>query len=163
MIESPQIVESESQIAVVINLEIPRDEIQNEMKPAIDELVSVLSEQGQSPKGHMFAHHLTQSKDQFNFEVGFPIDSPIRPVGRVKNGELPAATVARTTYQGPYEGLYSAWNKFGKILENQGVLEKNGLKPGKTLWEVYVFGPESTKDPTTWRTELNLPLVPVVS
>ena len=33
------------------------------------------------------------------------------------------------------------------------------LRPGPTLWERYVIGPESSPDPADWRTELVQPLV----
>ncbi len=163
MIEKPKILKNESKIAAVIFLNIPREAIQDEMKPAIDELVAVLSQQANPPIGPMFAHHLTQSSTHFDFEVGFPVASPISAVGRVKNSELPTTTVAQTTYQGPYEGLYSAWEEFGEVLGSLGLLEKEGLKRGETLWEVYVLGSEANEDPTTWRTELCLPLVSAAS
>ena len=163
MIEAPKILKTKSKIAACIHLKIPRKAIQDEMKPAIDELISVLSDQGNPPIGPMFAHHLTQSSTHFDFEVGFPVVSPISAVGRCDNSELPAATIAQTTYQGPYEGLYAAWEEFGKMLENNEIIQKEGLKRGETLWEVYVLGPETNEDPATWRTDLCLPLVSAVS
>ena len=36
---------------------------------------------------------------------------------------------------------------------------REGLRSAETLWEVYVVGPETSNDPSTWRTELNLPLL----
>lgn len=162
MIEEPAILKTESKIAAVIHLSIRREAIQDEIKPAIDELIAVLSQQGNPPTGPMFIHHLLQSPAQFDFEVGFPVATPVSAVGRVRNGELPEATVVKTTYHGPYEGLYSAWEEFGEVLESQRILDENGLKRGGTLWEVYIVGPETSEDPATWRTELCLPLISAV-
>jgi hypothetical protein len=36
----------------------------------------------------------------------------VTPVGRVKAGQLPATTIARTIYHGDYDGLGAAWGEF---------------------------------------------------
>jgi hypothetical protein len=37
------------------------------------------------------------SPDIFDFELGVKVSTPVKPTGRVKPGELPAAKVARTS------------------------------------------------------------------
>ena len=82
-----------------------------------------------------------------------PVAAPVAAAGRVKPGQLPAATVARAVYRGPYEGL-------GRRLGRVRRLDRGpGPQPGPDLWECYVAGPESSPDPAEWRTELNRPLV----
>jgi effector-binding domain-containing protein len=159
MIENPHITETQSQAAAVVHLVIPRHRMCVEMPPAIDEILAVLTAQGLKPQGPLFVHHLKQSANDFDFEVGFPVEAPVAPSGRVKAGELPAAKVARTIYHGDYEGLYAAWDEFGKRLQSEGILAREGLTSAATLWEVYVVGPQSSSDPRQWQTELNLPLV----
>jgi effector-binding domain-containing protein len=73
--------------------------------------------------------------------------------GRVAPGKLPAMTVARTIYHGPYDGLPSAWGEF------EAWIAAAGHKSAADLWECYVAGPHSSPDPSTWRTELNRPLL----
>jgi effector-binding domain-containing protein len=155
MIDSPEITRTQPQTAAVIHVRIPRDQIQRVMAPAINELMAALSDQGVRQVGPLFAHHLALSSDTFDLEVGFPASVAVAPVGRVKPGELPARRVARTVYRGSYEGLFSAWAAFDKWMEEQN------LRPGETLWERYLAGPESNPDPSTWRTELNRPLLEV--
>ena len=82
------------------------------------------------------------------------MSAPVTAVGRVKPGELPAATVARTAYHGPYEGLGPAWGEFDAWIASEG------HKPAANLWECYTAGPESSPNPADWRTELNRPLLP---
>lgn len=159
MIESPHIVETEVQAAAVIHLIMPRHRIGEEMAPAIQEVMTVISEQGQQPVGPLFVHHLKQSESDFDVEVGFPVSMPVAPTGRVKAGALPAAKVARTIYHGDYGGLYAAWDEFGQRLQSDGILAREGMTSAATLWEVYVVGPETSNDPSQWLTELNLPLV----
>jgi effector-binding domain-containing protein len=160
MIEAPEIANSQEEAAAVIHLQCPREKIQAEVGPAVMEIVAALKSQGQSPTGPMFMHHLKTSKSQFDVEVGFPISSSasLRESGRVKPSRLPAARVARTIYHGPYEGLFSAWEAFGKQLVSDGLVSQDALSPIKTLWERYLVGPETSSDQSRWRTELNLPL-----
>ena len=101
----------------------------------------------------MFSHHLRMDPATFDFEVGVPVATPVAAAGRVRPGELPAATVARTIYRGDYAGLGSAWGEFGAWIS------ANGHTPGADLWECYLAGPESSPDPAAWRTELNRPLM----
>lgn len=72
--------------------------------------------------------------------------------GRVRCGSLPAATLARATYRGGYEGLSAAWGELRQWTE------ANGHTRGVDLWEVYASGPETSSNAAEWRTELNQPL-----
>lgn len=138
-----------AQPAVVIHITVPRDEIQQVMGPAIHEVIGTASTQGIGPKGPVFAHHFGMTPGIFNFEVGVPISGELQPAGRVKAGEIPAATIIRTVYTGPYEGLGRAWRDF------QDLIEARGHTLGPSLWECYLSGPEASDDPATFRTELN--------
>jgi effector-binding domain-containing protein len=160
LIEPLSIIETNAQIAAVIHLVIKRDQIQALMEPAIFEVTNAIAEQGLNAIGPLFAHHLTTSSEFFDFEVGFPVNAPIKPAGRVIPSELPAAKVARTIYHGGYAGLYQAWEQFGMkaTVELGNQMEEAGLVLGETLWESYISGPETDPDPSTWRTELNQPL-----
>jgi effector-binding domain-containing protein len=153
MLDKPQIVRTTAQPAAVIRLTIPRAEIRKVMGPGIAELLAAVSAQGIAPAGPVFSHHFRMDPDTFDFEVGVPVTAPVSATGRVKAGELPAATVARTVYHGDYEGLGAAWGEF------IGWITAEGHTPAPNLWECYVTGPESSPDPAAWRTELNRPLI----
>lgn len=152
MLDNPQITQAAVQTTAVIRLTIPRAEIQKVMGPGFGELIAALASQGIAPAGPMYSHHFRMDPEIFDFEIGVPVSSPISPTGRVHPGELPAAKVARTVYQGPYEGLGPAWGEFDAWIAAQG------LTSAPNLWEFYVTGPESNPDPAAWRTELNRPL-----
>ena len=153
MIGTPQVVQMASQHTASIRLTIPRAEIQQVMGPAIGEVMATVAAQGMTPAGPVFSHHLKMDPDTFDFEVGVPVAKPITAAGRVRPSQLPATTVARTDYRGPYEGLAAAWAEFCAWLSAEG----HTAAPG--LWEFYAAGPESSPDPAQWRTELNQPLV----
>ena len=152
MLDKPQIVQTNSQLAAIIRFTIPRAEIRTVMGPGITELLAAVAAQGMAPAGPVFSHHLRMDPDIFDFEIGVPVTAPVSAAGRVKPGQLPASTVARTVYHGPYEGLGSAWAELGAWIAAEG------HTPAPDLWECYVAGPESSPDPAHWRTELNRPL-----
>ena len=153
MIDTPQITQSAAQLTAMIRLTIPREEIRKVVGPGIREVMAAVAAQGMAPAGPWFTHHLRMDPGVFDFEICVPITAPIAATGRVQAGRLPAATVARTVYDGPYEGLPAAWGEFSAWIAAAG------HTPGPDLWECYLAGPESSPDPAAWRTELNRPLV----
>ena len=153
MIDTPQIVTTGQVRTAIIKLTCPRTEIQNVMGPAIGDLMQTVIAQGVGPVGTWYSHHHRMTPETFDFEIGVPVSATVKDTGRVTNGVLPAARVARTIYQGPYEGLGAAWGEFGKWIAAEG------HRAAPNLWERYLSGPDSGPDASKWRTELNRPLV----
>jgi effector-binding domain-containing protein len=152
MISPPQIVDSISQPIASIRLKVPQAEIRQVMGPGLDEITSVLAAQGIPPAGPWATHHFQKPDEFFDFEICMPVTAPVQPTGRVQQGQLRAAKVARTVYRGGYEGLGAAWGEFCAWIE------KEGLETAPDLWEFYVTGPESGLDASQWETQLNQPL-----
>jgi effector-binding domain-containing protein len=152
MLDTPQILQTAAQTAAVIHLIVPRSDMMKVFGPAAGELMAALAAQGIKPEGAIFAHHLKMSVDNFDFELGVRVSTPVKAIGRMTPGELPAAKVARTVYSGGYEGLPAAWGEFTNWIK------ANGHEQADDLWELYSVGPQSTPDPAGWRTELNSPL-----
>lgn len=152
MIDSPVKVSTEKQATAAIRLAMPRADIQKFMDPAIQELFAALAAQGIAPAGPLSSYHFRIDPAFFDFEICIPVAKPVQAVGRVINSELPAATVMRTHYHGPYEGLGTAWGEFHATIGVESGCESGGL------WESYVKGPESSPDPAQWITQLNQPL-----
>lgn len=152
MIEPPTLSDTTAQRTAVIHITVPRQDIQQAMGAGYQELMSTLAAQGLKPTGPWFTHHLRMDPDVFDYEIGAPIEGTLSPNGRVVAGEWPAARVARTVYQGGYEGLGEAWGEF------DAWIKANGLKTRDDLWENYAVGPETGPDSSQWRTELYRPL-----
>ena len=152
MIDTPEITQTAAQRTAVIHIVVPREEIRDVMEPGLSELLATIAAQGVAPAGPWFTHHLRMDPGTFDFELGVPVGAPVAEAGRVRPGELPAARVARTVYQGDYDGLSQAWSEFGAWINARG------LTPAADFWECYAIGPESNPDPETWRTELVRPL-----
>ena len=153
MIDTPRITQSAARQTACIPLTVPRAEIRNVMGPGYKELMDAIAAQGIATAGPWFTYHRGMDPAIFDFEISIPVTTPVTPVGRVRPGQLRAATVARTVYHGPYEGLPGAWGEF------EAWIAANGHKPAPDLWEFYSVGPESGADPAKWRTELNRPLI----
>ena len=107
---------------------------------------------GSQALGPLFSYHRRIDPKVFDFEVGVPVQNLVMPSGRVEPSALPAGKIARTVYQGPYEGLDAAWSEF----DNQ--VTQAGHKMDGSLWERYLAGPESSDDAKEWKTELVRPL-----
>jgi effector-binding domain-containing protein len=152
MLDTPQIIQTDPQLIATIHLTVPREDIRKVMGPGISDLSAAVAAQGIAVTGPWFTHHFSRPTEIFDFEICLPVASPVASSGRVKPGQLPAATVARTIYHGPYEGLGSACGEFHAWIAAQG------HTPRQDLWECHLAGPESGANPATWRTELNRPL-----
>ena len=155
MIDILEITETQPRPAAVIHVAVPRHEIRTVMPVAIREVLATLASQGIAPAGPLFDHHLKTSERTFDFEVGFPIASAVKPAGRVMNGELPGGRIARAVMRGDYEGLSGAWVEFHEWMKREGHMSRGDF------WQIFAAGPESSPDPANWRTELCLPLKPI--
>jgi effector-binding domain-containing protein len=153
MIDAPQIIDFPGQMMAFIHLTVPRSEIRNVMGPGLNELKAAVAAQGITPSGPWFTHHLKMEPAVFDFEICVPVTKPVTAAGRTRPGQLRATRAVRTIYRGPYEGLPAAWGEFDAWIKSQG------LKTAPDLWECYIAGPESSADPSQWRTELNRPLI----
>jgi effector-binding domain-containing protein len=153
MIDTPTIITTKAQATAMIHLTVPRSEIQKVMGPGLSEVMAAVAAQGIATAGPWLTHHQKMDPEVFDFQICVPTQKPVTAVGRVKLGQLPASKVVWTIYHGPYEGLGEAWG------ELNAWIKAKGLEPAADLWEVYAVGPESGPDPTTWRTELNRPLI----
>lgn len=153
MLESPQILQITAKPTAVIRFTIPDKDCPKIFGSAVAEIMIAIAEQGIQPTGAFFSHHLKMPSQIFDFEVGVPVASPIKETDRVKASQLPATSVARALYRGPYEELGTAWNEF-----NSWIAENN-LVAGDTLWECYEAGPESSNDSKKWITQFNRPLI----
>jgi effector-binding domain-containing protein len=152
MIDSPEIVHTAVRQTAIIRFTIPKADIQKVMGPAIREVMEAVTTQRVGPTGPWFSYHFRIDPEVWDFEVGVPVSAPVTPVGRVQQGSLPAATVARANYRGKYEGLGAAWGELDAWIKD------NSCTARPDLWECYVAGPESSADPADWLTELNRPL-----
>ena len=114
MIDTPQIVQTETLIMAKLYAKVPTSQIQTEMGKLVQEVIGEVQKQGVAITGPWFMHHFQRPVDFFDFEVCMPVATRIQPTGRVLPGEWPAMKVIRTFYRGNYSGLPAAWGEFMK-------------------------------------------------
>ncbi|MBY0402282.1 MAG: GyrI-like domain-containing protein [Cyanobacteria bacterium] len=153
MISPPQIIQSEFQRTATLHVVVPRERIKEVMGPGVGELFSEVVSQGIAVTGPWFTYHHHIPNETFDFDIGVPVAAEVKPSGRVRPNSLPALKIARTVYQGEYEGLAEAWEAF------MDWMIMNGLTPGPNFWESYVTGPDVSENPGDWRTELNRSII----
>ena len=152
-IETPMVVTTSPMFIAKLYAKIPASEIQMQMGRLLQELTDELRKQKIAPAGPWFTHHLRGPAEYFDFEVSFPVASPIKPSGRVEPGEWPEMKMVRTVYHGSYEGLAAGWHEFMMAIDAMG------LRVSPEIWEVYRTGPEAESNPQKWQTELSRAIV----
>ncbi len=155
MLDTPEIIETESQPLAAIHLTIPRAKIREVMGPGLQELRAEVERQGVAITGPWLTHHLRITSDAFDFEICLPVDKPVVAHGRVQPSTRPAMRAVHATLRGGYEQLGEAW---GSVLS---WMEGAGVKGAPDLWEVYAVGPEVGPEASLYRTELYKPLLAV--
>jgi len=86
-------------------------------------------------------------------EVAAPVAGAVPAGDRVKPRELPAVEeMACLVHQGSYESIGEAYNRL------MAWIKANGYRITGACREVYVRGPESGDDPSTYVTEVQIPV-----
>lgn len=152
-ITAPQQLRTEPITTARIRLRIPRTGMQQLLPPALQELFGTLAAQGITPIGPWFAHHIELPTDHFHFDASVPVEPTVQPTGRVEPGHIPAMTIVRTLYRGPYTHLPEAWGEF-----RAWALAQN-LPTAPEIIERYITNPNDTPDPAALQTELVWPLL----
>lgn len=147
--EDLQIVHTEEHVTASIHLVVDGPSMPSIMDAAIQELYTTVLAQGAEPTGPLFSYHHRRPSDTFDFEIGVPVNKAVAPAGRVQPSILPAVTVARSIYRGPYEGLADGWREMMRK-----VAEAN-LDTKDRFWERYIKGPMEAPSSADYETELN--------
>jgi effector-binding domain-containing protein len=150
-IDPPRITRTQDEIYAFIHLLIPRAEMHAVLPSTLKELHTAVTAQGM-PIKPWFAHHLTLSDGDFDFEACLPVDESFIATERVQRGLWPSTTVARTFYQGEYPGLPAAWEEFHTWIT------QNGYSHAGHIYERYIGNRGNTPNPADYRTELSWPL-----
>jgi len=115
-------------------------------------VAAVIGAQGAGPVGPPFARYFPAGTERFRVEAGFPTSRRIDPTDDVEPSTLPAGPVAATTHIGSYDGVGEAYVRISAWAE------EHGATTGTGPWEVYLTDPTSQPDPTTWRTDVFVPI-----
>lgn len=148
MIEPLRVIQTTPQLTALIPIRVAREDVRKVMGPGLAELKAAVAAQNVAVVGPWFTHHVRNPGEFFDFEICLPVAEPVTPANRVVPGQWPAMNVAQTTYHGGYEGLGGAWGEFISAIAASGHTAADGL------YESYAVGPDTSSDPSAWRTVL---------
>ena len=147
------------QHVVSIRGTIRTEQLGEAMGDRIGALTSYLQQSGVQPAGPPFVRYHTFDETQTDFELGIPVAEPVEGEGRIAAGELEGGPAITTWHFGAHDKLGDAYARV------EDALAEHGREPSGPPREVYHWidlskGDEGSgmSDPSTWRTELILPV-----
>ena len=147
-----KIIETEPEHALAIREVVLNAQIGPKMGQIFGELMVEFGKNKVMITGPPFALYHSFDNDKTDMEVGFPVAEPQKGAGRVKPSLLPGGKVVTAIHVGPYDKIVETYT------EMQKWIEAKGLKPKKVMWERYLNGPDTVKDPSEYITQLFWPI-----
>ncbi len=135
----------------VVRGEMPAAEMSTWLPTAYYAVLAYLRRIGAAATGAPFAR-FTFLGDTVAVEAGVPVRGEVPGDGEVEPSALPDGPALVTTHVGGYEELGTALGHLTAWAAD------HGLEPAGPHWEVYLTDPNAEPDPTTWRTQLVLPI-----
>ncbi len=147
-----KIIEIKSEQGLSIREVVPNAQIGQKIGQIFGELMAYFGKSKVMLTGPPFAVYHSFDNEKTDMEVGFPVAEPQKGEGRVRPSMLPGGKVVTATHIGPYEKLVETYT------EMQKWMDAKGLKPKKVMWERYMNGPDTVKDPSGYITQLFWPI-----
>lgn len=147
-----EVITRAAQPTAVIHERVPMAELPGFFQRAFGEVARAITVHGLAPAGPPFALYHGMPGDTVEVEAGFPVARPLPESGAVHTGVLPGGRCAHGTHVGPYDTLQLTYGALAKWVSARG------LTPHEEMWEEYLSDPRREPNPTTWRTEIYLPL-----
>ncbi len=145
------IIEAKPEQGLSIREVVTYPQIAQKMGQIFGELMAFFGKNKVMMTGPPFALYHSFDDEKTDMEVGFPVAGPQKGEGRIKPCTLPGGKVATATHIGPYEKLSEAY------AEMQKWMAAKGLRPKQVMWERYMNGPDTVKDPSGYITQLFWP------
>jgi effector-binding domain-containing protein len=146
----------EPQAIVSIRERHKKDDLPGFLKAAFPKLLGRLNDLGVGPSGAPFVIYHEFGSEGIDAEVSVPIRVPIAATGKIVSRVLPAMTVAQTLHLGPYEKLGDAYTALWHWIRSQG------FRVAGPVQERYLNGPGDRVGSNEYRTEIEMPVVPLV-
>ena len=139
-----------------------RDQVDPDAFPAFlggvfPELFGHVGRHGVIAAGHPFVIYHAFGPELIDAEVCVPVSGPAPVDGRILARTLAAATIVRTLHVGPYEELGSAYAALGEWVGDHGYHAAGPIR------ERYLTGVGDDVPPSTYRTELDMPIIPATA
>jgi effector-binding domain-containing protein len=119
---------------------------------AMPTVAAALADAGLQPDGGPISIYRQRGGGAFEVTVGFPVDGRPETGGPLVAETLPGGPVATAVHSGSYDTLASTYDL---VIE---WLTARHIAVPEMMWEEYLVGPDSTPDPSAWRTRVVFPL-----
>jgi effector-binding domain-containing protein len=117
-----------------------------------DLIAAAVEKSGLRIVGAPYTLYLNSDMDDLEVEIGFPVDVEFDGDDVVNVGEIPAGRYAACLYEGPYEGISTAYDSLAEWVQAQGV------RPTGVSYEIYLNDPGETP-PSELRTKILFPIM----
>lgn len=140
--------------AAAITAVVSADDSPAWVQGAIGELHATMIAQRVTPRGPaggIYADAVfTEHHGQVTIFV--PAAGPVRPLGRVRPAEVPAAELAVIAYAGPPDDVDRAYGALAAYVTRHALAVEGPIR------EYYLVGQQDTPDTSRWRTEIGWPV-----
>jgi effector-binding domain-containing protein len=147
-----KVIEMKSESALAIREVVPNAQIGSKMGQIFGELMAYFGKNKVMMTGPPFALYHDHDDEKTDMEVGFPVAGLQKGEGRVRPCSLPGGKTVTATHVGPYERVVDTYTEMHKWIQAKG------YKPKKVMWERYLNGPDTVKDPSEYITEVFWPI-----
>jgi effector-binding domain-containing protein len=148
------LMERPSDKVLSVPVSTPAGEVGAAIGSAIERLFTRAAEAGLQPSGPPEVTYLSEfvpdSDIPARIEVDLPVTGPVDSVAEAR--QRAACQVARTVHRGAYDSIGKAHQA---LAEWAGA---KGYRPGGPPTEVYLVGPDVDREPSSYLTEIVLPL-----
>lgn len=133
-------------------------QVDKQMGRMLEEVSNFMNTNNIEINGNPFVlyHQWNQEKGTAIYSVAyFTPNEVVTPLeSTVLNDFLPNQKTLKTTLKGDYKNLQEAWTKAYSYIAKNNLI----IKEDANTFEVYVTGPEQSKNPADWITHLYIPL-----
>lgn len=151
-----EVVSLESQPALSARFRARPEDLGQKFLELLPRILDVAIAANGEMAGAPFARYLDVSGPELEVEVGLPLADLVAGNGDILCKPLPAGPAATTWHVGHYEGLGNAHAALAEWVRANRRVAAGGP------WELYYSDPSDDDDPRGWRTQVVLPLVPLV-
>ncbi|HEY9168362.1 MAG TPA: SRPBCC family protein [Lutibacter sp.] len=131
-------------------------EIEQKMNEMFPVIVTYMAENNIEASGKPFTlnHKWDEQNNTAMFSACIPVKERVITTGEVLTGYLKPQKTFKTIFKGDYKFANEAWETAYNGLVAQGFSEIVGAEP----FEIYTVGPNNTKNPAKWITEIYIPI-----
>jgi len=147
-----EIVELSPSPTAVVRASVVASDLSAFFGRAFSQVAAAVADQGRELVGEPFSFYPGAPTDVVEVAAGFRVTAEVERSGDVVPMELPGGRAVTTVHVGPYDAMDKTYHRMHVWMSTQG------LTPAGHMWEVYLSGPDTRPDPSTWRTQVIWPV-----